>query len=1077
MFLTRFSLNNPVAVTLFFALVAILGVTAFARMDRSILPPIGFPVVSIDAQYPGAAPAEVERLVVAPIEEQVRTLPDVERIWSSAQDGVARIEVRFRFGSKIETDRADAQQAVDAARSNLPPELVAPTVTAQDPSQAPVLEESVTSAVLSPAALTDLVENEIAPALREMPGVGMVAVSGEVRRQLTITPHAGALDALGITALDVVRAAASANDMFPGGRLRSAREESTIGVRSNADTVSALRMLPIALSNGSSVRVGDVAAIRDAAPSPNELIMVDGQSALLLEVSRASNASSLQTISTVTRTFDRMAQQYPLIRFTMLRSDGPYTRAATDGVLQTIGEGIALTVLVMLLFLRSWRNAIIASIAIPTSLCAALIAMWLAGFTINVLSLMGLSLTIGILVDDSIVIVEAIANAAARGIPPDAAALVGRNELGPAALAITLVDVAVFAPIAFMSGVVGEFMRQFGMTIVFATAFSLLVALTLTPLLAARWALRERIVRIGTLPWMLRTKAVRRCAAALRAARDRWLECEAGLAYRYAQQWLRYALRHRGYTIAAAALACVAALWLLFSGRIASEFSPPVDAGKATVALTFPAGTPLIVSQARASRVSDALLEDGRIRHVVVRSGEAFNGDTNVVASNLAQIDAFLDDEAAPADPIVERIKQLQGMVPDAAIAGAGRGMGGTAPISYSIAGDSGAIDGAAEQIASALRANPLATDVRISSAGIGPRIDVDVDPAKTQLLRVSQDDAAQTARIATGGAIATRVRTPSGITDVVVQSDAAARGDLDEALRLSVRSVDSRTIPLADLTTIARDADPRIIERENGRRIVTVTANTVGSAPIGLVSGPISKALRTPNFLPAGTRIEARGDIEQFLETAGRIVATLAFSMVIVYVILAILYRSYGLPLAIMLTVPLAAIGAFAALFLTHAPLNLYSMLGIVMLTGLVAKNGILLVEYAEREWRRGESAYAAMLTAAGRRFRPIVMTTLAMISGMLPLALGHTIGAQYRQALGIVVIGGLSSSLLLTLFIVPIAYVNYRGKRASGIAMPPYCANHAAVALHQAINPVGSLGPWPASGSASNRTGAPFS
>lgn len=1034
MLLTRFSLNNPVAVTLFFALVGILGVIAFERIGRSILPPVGFPVVSVQAQYPGAAPAEIERLVVAPIEAQARSLPNVERIWSSAEDGVAGIQLRFQFGSNIETDRADAQQAVDAARANLPPDLVAPTLTTQDPSQAPVLEESITSAVLSPRALTDLVENEIAPALRASPGVGMVAISGEVRRQLTVAPRPGALDAVGITPLDLVRAVASAGDVFPGGRLRSTREESTIGVRSSADTVSALRALPVAPPNGSSVRVGDVAAVEDASVPPTELITVDGEPAILLEISRASNASSLRTIAKLTRTFDRLAQQYPLIRFTMLRSDAPYTIAATDGVFQTIGEGIALTVLVMLLFLRSWRNAVIASIAIPTSLCAALIAMWLAGFTINVLSLMGLSLTIGILVDDSIVIVEAIAAAAARGMRPDSAALAGRNELGPAAFAITLVDVAVFAPIAFMTGVVGQFMREFGLMIVFATAFSLLVALTLTPLLAAHWALRERSLRkIGTLPWMLRTAAARRCGAALRAARDRWLECEDGLARRYAQRWLPGALRHRGWAIAAAALACVTALWLLVSGRISTEFSPPVDAGKASVALTFPAGTPLRVSQARASRIAEALLDDGRIRHVVVRSGESFSGNTNVVASNLAQIDALLDDQSASADPIVDRIKQLQGLVADAAITGAGRGMGGTAPVTYSIAGDSGAIDVAAERIAAALRANPLATDVRISSAGVGPRIDVAVDPAKTELLHVAQDDAAQTARIATGGALAARVRTGSGITDVFVQSEAAARGDLDEALRLSVRSADSRTIPLADLSTVTRTAEPRIIEREDGRRIVTVTANTVGSAPIGLVSGPITKALRTPEFLPAGARVEARGDVEQFLETAERIVATLALSMVIVYVILAILYRSYALPLVIMLTVPLAAIGAFGALFLTRAPVNLYSMLGIVMLTGLVAKNGILLVEYAEREWRRGQAASAAMLDAARRRFRPIVMTTLAMVSGMLPLALGHTIGAQYRQALGIVVIGGLSSSLLLTLFIVPVAYVSYRGKRAS--------------------------------------------
>ena len=273
-------------------------------------------------------------------------------------------------------------------------------------------------------------------------------------------------------------------------------------------------------------------------------------------------------------------------------------------------------------------------------------------------------------------------------------------------------------------------------------------------------------------------------------------------------------------------------------------------------------------------------------------------------------------------------------------------------------------------------------------------------------------------------------MRAPAGLTDILVRSNAAQAGDLDALLRLPVRSGDGRLIPLADLASITKTVEPSIVEREDGRRVVTVTANTVGAAPIGLVTEPLARMLRDPSFLPEGAHVEARGDVEQFLETAGRIIATLGLSIVIVYVILAILYRSYALPLAIMLTVPLASIGAFGALFATNQPLNLYSMLGIVMLTGLVAKNGILLVEYAERQVRRGEPAYRAMIAAARRRFRPILMTTLAMVAGMLPLALGHTIGAQYRQALGIVVIGGLTSSLLLTLFVVPIAYVRYRAK-----------------------------------------------
>jgi HAE1 family hydrophobic/amphiphilic exporter-1 len=680
----------------------------------------------------------------------------------------------------------------------------------------------------------------------------------------------------------------------------------------------------------------------------------------------------------------------------------------------------------MLFFLHSWRNALIAAISIPVSLGAALAAMWMMGFTIDMLSLMGLSLTIGILVDDSIVIIEAIANNAKRGLAGDDAALAGRNELGPAAFAITLVDVAVFAPIAFMSGLVGQFMREFGLAIVCATAFSLLVSFTLTPLLAARWSLRPRASRkIGTLPWMLRTPTARNAGGALILALAAMRDFEARLGVLYAQRWLPAAFKRRRLVALATVAACAAAFWLVLSGRIATEFSPPTSAGRADVSLTFPAGTPLDVTAAGAARLTERLLDDPRLRHVVVTSGRAFNGITDVFAGNMAQIDATLEDQTASGDPVTDDIKALQRLAPDAQIAGAGRSMGGTAPVSYNVVGEPGAIDLAAARIASALRANPFATDVRSSNAGVGPRLDIRIDPAKAMLLGVSTEDAAQTARIATGGEIAAKVRTYSGLTDVVVRSE--ARGDLDDMLRLPVRAGDARLIPLTDLASVTYGAEPTIIERENGRRVVSVSANTLGAAPIGLVTGPLARMLRDPKFLPLDSQVEPRGDIEQFLDTVSRIGATLGLSVLIVYVILAILYRSYVLPCAIMLSVPLASIGAVGALFVTASPLNLYSMLGIVMLIGLVAKNGILLVDYAEREIRRGESAYAATIAAAHRRFRPILMTTVAMIAGMLPLALGQTIGAQYRQALGIVVIGGLASSLLLTLFLVPIAYVTY--------------------------------------------------
>lgn len=1043
MLLTRYCLKNPVPVTLFFAAVSLIGALALARMGRSALPPVALPVVSIAASYPGAAAAQIERLIVEPIEDEINGLPDVSRVSASAQNGVAEVTVQFRFGSNVDVDRGNVQQAVDAARANMPNDLVPPIVSKDDPSQAPVLEESVSSALLSDARLSELLTQRIVPALRRTAGAGAIRVSGGRTRQFTIRPRSAALDAVHATSLDVLRAAAAANDVFPGGFLRTSTSEPVIGIDAAATTVRAMRNAAVSVPNGPSLRIGDLAEVEDGYADASTITRVDGEKAAILYVSRAPGEDALRAIRNVRMMFRRLAAESPAVRFAELRTDEPATNAAIAGVMQTLGEGIVLTVLVMLLFLHAWRNAAIAAIAIPTSLLAAFAAMWALGFTLNVLSLMGLSLTIGILVDDSIVIIEAITRNVRQGRSSEDAALAGRRELGGAAVAITLVDIAVFAPIAVMSGIVGEFMREFGLVIVFATAFSLLVSFTLTPLLAARWSLARRQTSLDprTFPWTFRTPPVLFAIAAWHAGINAFERWEIIIAAAYARTWLPAAWSHRLAIASCAFVACAASLALLAIGAIPGEFSPPVARGVVTVDLTLPAGTPLAATDAAAQNLTDALLDDDSIAHIEASAGRALDGTSDVFASNLAQLAIVLTDASSNGSAVMQKVKRLQYLVPDAAIAGAGKGMGGAAPVSYSIGGNPRVLDAAANRIADVLRNNPNATDVRTSSIGVAPYVQIRIDQDRARLLNVSPDEAAQSARLATGGAIAAKARMPSGLVNVVVQSDAAERGDLESIQRQAVRSSDGRLVPLGDLAEIDVSQQPIVIDREDGRRIVTVSANPKDGAPLSALTSAVSRRLREQGFLPSGAVIEPRGDVEQFIDTVTRVLAAFALSLICVYAILAVLYRSYTLPFIIMLTVPFASVGALGTLYVLNAlkvlfpsasvlesqTINLYSMLGIVMLVGLVAKNGILLVEYAERAVRGGESAYDAILQAAQTRFRPIVMTTLAMIAGMLPLALGDTIGAEYRRALGTVVIGGLTTSLLLTLFLVPIVYLAY--------------------------------------------------
>ena len=592
MFLTVASLRNPMAVTLFFAIVALLGLLAAVRMGRSILPPIALPVVSVAAVYPGAGPTEIERLIVVPMEQQIQTLPDLSRVSASAQSGIGEIVVQFRFGSNLETDRANVQSAVDAARADMPTDLVPPVVSRQDPTQAPVFEASVSSVLLSPAQLAQAATAQILPRLRAVGGVESVQSSGAVTRQFTVRPQSGALDALGATPLDVFRAVAAGNDLFPGGLARSRGAQQSVGIDASVNSVSQIARLPVAIPGASLARVGDLATIDDGYAERTVLSRADGNEAILLSVTAPPGTDSGATIRGLRRAFAELAQRYPAIRFEGLRTDEAATGAAIGGVVQTLGEGVALTVLVVLFFLHAWRNALIAAVSIPTSLCAALAAMWAMGFSLNVLSLMGLSLTIGILVDDSIVILEAISRAAARGCGGDEAALAGRKELGGAAIAITLVDVAVFLPIGVMNGIVGEFMREFAMVIVVATAFSLLTALTLTPLLSARWAIAasRAPLDVGRLPWTLRGRFVLGVVAAWRNAIDAFNAWEERLALRYAQRWLPAAIRRRSYVAACAAAICALALVPLVAGAIPTRILAAGQPRRAKLRLDDAAG-------------------------------------------------------------------------------------------------------------------------------------------------------------------------------------------------------------------------------------------------------------------------------------------------------------------------------------------------------------------------------------------------------------------------------------------------------------------------------------------------------
>ncbi|HXW76880.1 MAG TPA: efflux RND transporter permease subunit, partial [Candidatus Eremiobacteraceae bacterium] len=975
MWLTRFALKQPTIVTLFFIAIALFGTIGFFSMGRNIDPSVTFPAVTVVADYSGASPEEMERLIVRPIEDQLQGVSHIEQVFSRSTEGEATIEVQFKLGTDINSASNDVQQALDQARSFQPADLNPPLLFKEDTTSSPILQEAVTSTSLSPTQLSALVESEIIPALRAVKGVGAVNPSGEFTREIHINPDPARLAGVGATLLDVSNAVGAGNVSMPGGRLDLGATEATMGIRADITDPSQIAQIPLQIPNGSNqLRVGDVATVSDTHADQRLTAKVDGIPAIVLAVGHDNDADTAKTTQGIRAAFADLAARYPQAHFVEIEADNDFLHEAVSGVMQNLFEGILLTAVVLLLFLHVWRSALVVMIAIPSSLLATFFVMWSLGFSIDLLSLMGLSLTIGILVDDSIVVIENITRHREMGKRPDDAAITGRTEIGGAAIAITLVDVVVFAPIAFMSGIVGEFLREYGLVIVCSTLFSLLVSFTLTPLLAARWAVLRK-------PRAPRARFIRAFTERFETIRDA-----------YHQRVLPAALR-RPWLIGVGSLALVIVSIVVGLIIVPTEFQPNTEYGSAIATLTYPIGTSIATTQAGADRLAAAFQHAPGVKDTVVTVG----GDGSYTAQVEVDLDpAHRHDEHV----IVDKMNQMSDLVPGALLVAGGAMNGGGADLTYTLSGPTDEIDGAAKKLADYIKTLPNTTGVNSTAQMTGPRLEVRIDRVKAALLGVSPQDAATVARAAVGGVIATKVRTDDGLIDALVQLPPATRNDVESLKTVEVRSNNGTLIPLADVASFNWVSEPPVLRRIDRERIVRVFANMKGGAPIGPVDNKVKAILAMPNFLPSGVHVKSEGSADLLQDSMNKIGIALLTSFVLIYMLLVVLYRNYLSPLVIMVSIPVALVGALGALTISNLlhgafpdvryfggqTLNIFSMLGIVMLMGLVAKNGILLVDYANTLHAKGLALKDAIVESASVRFRPIVMTTAAMIFGMLP-------------------------------------------------------------------------------------------
>jgi len=1018
MWLTRFAISRPVITAMVFIGLAIYGLFSYLSLGVNLFPNVSFPIVAIHASYPGASPAEMEKLVIKPIEDQIDGMENLDRLSATAQEGTATVIAKFKLDSDLNYETIDVQRRVDTARIYMPSDITPPEVTKFGTGSDPIIEEAVSSQKLSAAELSDLVTNRIVPELKAVAGVLSVDTAGDTAREIHVYPDQSRLLAANATLADLSSVLERNNANLPGGRIDSASQETTVSVHADITAPQDILLLPVAVPGGAqkTLRVGDLARVDDGHVEQRRPTHYNGHASILLEVQRQIDADTLKTTELTRAAIAKLAAEFPNVTFGEIDASADYTRASVNGVLQSLLEGIVLTAIVMLLFLHAWRNAVVVMIAIPTSLLATFIVMKLMGFTVDVISLMGLGLTIGILVDDSIVVLENITRHRDMDESPMDAAINGRTEIGNAAIAITLVDVVVFLPIAFLSGIVGKYMKEFGIVIVVATLFSLLVSFTLTPLLAGRWSVKERS---GAVPWWAR---------GFQGAFDT-------LGHWYAERALPWCLRNRILVPLVCVALIIGAVSLVPLGFIGSEFIPSSNTGVLNGSVQYPVGQPLSTTAAAISRLEGRLLALDGVKSVLTTVGTKRSGMGNNTGGNLATFTVILEkSRRRETDRVLAAATKLGSFVPggDYQIAKEGGAGGGGAAIQFTMTGPDAALDAGAAQIASLIRKQPGAVNVSAGADSRGPRLNIHIDPARAAVLGIAPGDAATAARIAIGGVISTKVRLQNGLTDVRLELPPTERNDIAVIRAVRVRAADGSMVPLGQVADFSTTRAPTKIERQSRNRVVRVTADVDPNAGVSLgkILAPIQAKISEPGYLPAGVHALADGDADLYNQTFTSMGLALLTSFILVYMLMVVLYGSFVEPFVVMFAVPVSIVGALGGLAVRHQTLNLFSLIAIVMLFGLVSKNGILLVDYANQQRKKfGLSVQEAMLAAAKTRFRPILMTTFAMIFGMLPLSLGITEGAEERASMGTVLIGGLLSSLILTLALVPVIYTFVMG------------------------------------------------
>jgi hydrophobe/amphiphile efflux-1 (HAE1) family protein len=1002
--LATWSIRHPIPTVLGFALLTFAGIWGFARLPVQALPEIELPAVVVTLAQPGAAPAQLETEVARKVEDSIATLDGVKHQRTTISDGAVSVSVEFVLGKSPSDALIETKNAVDRIRSDLPDDLLQPTVETVVIAGEPILGYAVASSRLDEVALSWFVDDTLARRVLAVPGVGRFERVGGVTREVRVEVDPVRLAALRVTAADVSRALRQMQQESSGGTGRVGGAEQSVRTIATVRTASELSAWPIALPDGRRLRLDQIATVRDGAADRRQVALLDGEPVVGFRVYRARGHDDTRIAEGVAAAVAQLTAHDATLQAQLVYDRVDYTRQQYAGSMRMLVEGALLAVLVVFAFLRDWRATFVAALALPLSILPTFAAMYWLGYSLNMLTLLALAVIVGVLVDDAIVEVENIARHRRPGKPLVEAVADAVDEIALAVVATTLALVVVFLPTALMSGVPGLFFRQFGWTAVVAVLMSLLVARALTPMLAA---------------------LVLKPSAHAEHAGVRFTH-----GYLAAVRWC---LAHRGATLAGATL--FLALSLALVPWIPTGFVPASDRGYTTLTVELPPGSSLAQTQAAVEAARTGIAGVDGVARVFATVGATSGNDEDAQAAEVRRgslVLTFAPREARDSQTLIEhRIREKL-----ANVAGARFALSSGAPgerFSLILTGDdANALKTSAQAIERELRGVPGLSNVTSSASLERPEIVIRPDTRLAAERGITAAAIGDTLRIATSGdfdAQMARLNVDSRQLPVRVRLPDAALHDLPTLANLRVPGREG-LVPLSTIATVAVESGPAQIERYDRRRYVMLSAD-LGGSPLGPAVEAV-KALPSVAALPSSVRLVDEGDAELAAELSTGFSMAIVVGLICVFCVLAVLFNDFLQPLTILSAIPLSLGGAFVALLIGDSELDVPALIGLVMLMGIVSKNSILLVEYAVLGMReRGLSAVEAAIDACAKRARPIVMTSLAMIAGMAPIALGLGPDASFRQPMAIAVTGGLVTSTALSLLVVPVVFVCVDGFR----------------------------------------------